>query len=70
MKNNFTFWKESSLINPEEVSKILTRFDQIYKENIHQSTNPNAREIIGKNILSEPIFSKALNKIQKNLSQL
>ena len=70
MKKNFTFLKESSLIKTEDVAKILTRFNQIYKENIYQSTNPNAREIIGNDILSEPIFSEVLHKIQKKFESI
>lgn len=70
MNNNFTFIKENCLIKPEDVAKILTRFDKIYEEDMYQSATTNAREIIGSSILNEPIFSKVLNKIQKKFESI
>ena len=66
MSNNFYFSKDNMLINKDLSNNLLSRFDEIYDQNIYKHKNhSHIYEFKNDDIFKEPLFLSLLNIIQK-----
>jgi len=71
MINTFLYKKESNLIDKEQVTKLLNRFNEIHQNKIYNNTGvPHIFELKKSDIEKEPLFKSLLYIIEKKIKFL
>ena len=71
-KKTFEYLKKDSLLDKEKKQILLARFNEIYEQDLYKSPyyDANIREIIGDDILREPLFVSLLDKVHKEFESI
>ena len=70
MSNEFHFTKKDQVFNKELINQVLSKFDQIHKENTYKSITSNIKELTKNDVLNEPLIHSLLNKIYEHFKSI